>query len=90
MRNTPAIIIHVRGLAHEQPPDGDGMRFSLGQRQKTPIPLAQEADLNGNIYKVADMPIPLTREAGLPPPHRRGLNPAHALAKEAGGCPIGP
>ena len=40
MRNTPAIIIHVRGLAHEQPPDGHGARFSLGQQRGTPIALS--------------------------------------------------
>ena len=40
MRNTPAIIIHAGGLAHEQPPDGHGARFSLGQQQGTPIALS--------------------------------------------------
>ena len=40
LRNMPAIIIHAGGLAHEQPSDGHGARFSLGQQQGTPIALS--------------------------------------------------
>lgn len=91
MRNTPAIIIHAGGLAHEQPPDGHGVRFSLGSNRGRPSPsLRYRTGKRRHFWQQQGMPIALS-------PRKQGflgdigvgrIQPAPA--KETGGCPIGP
>ena len=60
LRDTPAIIIHIGSLAYEQPPDGHGARFSLGQQQGTPIALSsRKQDFLGDIGVGRIQPVPL-------------------------------